>query len=46
LGSSDKFDPGLAEGGQFEAEEGCISITIGLAGEILDLVVDAFQEGA
>jgi hypothetical protein len=46
LGSSDRFDPGLVEGEQFEDEETFIPAAIGLAGEGLDLVVDTFQNGA
>jgi hypothetical protein len=36
----------LVEGEQFEDEEDFVPIAIGLGGEGLDLVVDAFQDGA
>jgi hypothetical protein len=45
-GSSDEFDPGSVEGEQFEDEETFIPAAIGLAGEGLDLAVDAFQNTA
>jgi len=46
FGSSDQFNPGLVQGEQLEDEESFVPTAIGLAGESLELVVDAFQHGA